>query len=98
LSATVDAWSYSQDGLITLDDGSQQDVFVFKVRAEGMSEPLQAYQMYQKHPFKLLGNVQIQNYSEAGLLSEQQADFIDGLDAGIDAHPTGSQKWESWLD
>ena len=97
LSQSVDAWSYSQDGLVTLDSGEKQDVFFFKVWVKGMSEPLQAYQMYRKHPFKLSGNIQILNYSESGLLSQEQELFAEGINEGIEAHPTGSKKWESWL-
>ena len=97
LSNDVEAWSYSQDGLVTLEDGSKQDVFFFKIWSKGMSEPLQAYQMYQKHPFKLIGSVQILNYVESGLSADDQEAFIVGLHNGISAHPTGSEKWESWF-
>lgn len=94
LNKTYESWSYSQDGLVTLQDGTKQDVFFYKIWTRGMPEPLQAYQMYQKHPFKLLGNVQIINYAESGLSAEQQEAFIKGLDSGINSHPTGSNKWE----
>lgn len=97
LSNDVDAWSYSQDGLVTLQDGSKQDVFFYKIWSKGMSEPLQAYQMYQKHPFKLIGNVRILNYTESGLSADHQEAFIAGLDNGISAHPNGNEKWESWF-
>ena len=98
LSKSVEAWSYSHDGLVTLDSGEKQDVFLFKVWVKGMSEPLQAYQMYRKYPFKLLGNIQIQNYSESGLLAKEQEKFITGINEGIESHPTGSKKWESWFE
>lgn len=97
LSRSVEAWSYSQDGLVTLDSGEKQDVFFFKVWVKGMSEPLEAYQMYQKTPFKLEGNIQILNYSESGLLADKQDQFSVGINEGIESHPTGSKKWESWL-
>ena len=97
LSESVDAWSYSRDGLITLDNGEKQDVFLFKIWAKGMSQPLEAYQMYEKSTFKLIGNVKILNYVETGLSAEHQDDFVDGLDEGIAAHPIGNQQWESWL-
>ena len=97
LSRSVEAWSYSQDGLVTLDNGEKQDVFFFKVWAEGMSEPLQAYQMYKKHPFKLIGNIQILNYSESGLLTKEQEQFSAGINQGIESLPTGSKKWALWL-
>ena len=97
LSLSVEAWSYSQDGLVTLDNGEKQDVFFFKVWTKGMSEPLQAYQMYRKQPFKLIGNIQILNYSESGLLANMQKQFSAGINEGIESHPTGSKKWESWL-
>lgn len=92
LSRSVEAWSYSQDGLVTLDNGEKQDVFFFKVWAKGMSEPLQAYQMYKKYPFKLIGNIQILNYSESGLLAKEQEQFSAGINQGIESHPTGSKK------
>jgi hypothetical protein len=97
LTNSVDSWSYCQDGLVTLQDGSKQDVFFYKILSKGMSESLQAYQMYQKQPFKLIGNIQILNYTESGLSADQQEAFIAGLDNGISAHPTGSEKWESWF-
>lgn len=97
LSQSVEAWSYSQDGLVTLDNGEKQDVFFFKIWVKGMSEPLQAYQMYRKHPFKLIGNIQILNYFESGLLANEQEHFSLGINEGIESHPTGSKKWESWL-
>jgi hypothetical protein len=97
LSQSVEAWSYSQDGLVKLDSGEKQDVLFFKVWVKGMSEPLEAYQMYRKYPFKLIGNIQILNYSESGLLSQGQEQFSEGINEGIESHPTGSKKWESWL-
>ena len=62
-----------------------------------MSEPLQAYQMYKKHPFKLIGNIQILNYSESGLLTKEQEQFSAGINQGIESLPTGSKKWALWL-
>ncbi|TLU64198.1 hypothetical protein FE810_12925 [Thalassotalea litorea] len=96
LSLSADAWSYAQDGMVTMDDGSEQDVYFYKVWLNGMVEPLLAYQMYQKYPFKLKGNVQILNYVEAGLSPDLQEPLINGLNVGISSHDTANQKWDSW--
>lgn len=90
--------SLARDALITLKDGKKQDIFLFKIWVEGLNKPIEAYQMYQKYPFKLIGHIQIVNYIESGLSPDEQQKFISGLDSGINEHPTGSKKWESWYE
>ena len=51
---SVDAWAYAQEGLVTLEDGSKQDVYLIKAWGEGLSEPIQLYQVFQPKPFKLI--------------------------------------------
>ncbi len=97
LIGSVDAWAYSQDGLITLDDGKKQDVFLIKVWVKGLKEPLQAYQMYAPHPFKLIGNVQILNYESSGLSLNEATQFERSLREGIHSHKNAAIKWNSWF-
>lgn len=98
LIGSVDAWAYSQDGLITLEDGKKQDVFLIKVWVKGLKEPLQAYQMYTPHPFKLIGNVQILNYENSGLSLNEVTQFESSLSEGINSHKSAAIKWNSWFE
>ncbi|KFZ36655.1 hypothetical protein HR45_15285 [Shewanella mangrovi] len=96
-SNTFSAWCYGQEGMITLED-TPVHVMYFKVWLKGMTAPLEAYQPIQKSPFKLLGNIQIQNFVEAGLEQAQGESFIAGLNQGIDIHPATASRWDSWFD
>jgi hypothetical protein len=96
LTQEVDAWSYSQDSLVTLDDGTKQDALFFKVWVRGMSEPLEVYQMYATAPFKRVGNIRVLDFSQSGLDVSDTEAFIRGVDQGIEMHPTAGDKWESW--
>lgn len=90
-----DAWAYSQEGV--LGDGEQEvSVLYFKVWLNGMKAPLEAYQAFSKAPLKLLGNIQIQNYVNTGLLEAETDNFIAGLNQGVDIHPTAGARWDEW--
>lgn len=95
---TVDAWAYSQDGVVTLEGGKKQDVFLIKVWVNGLKEPLQAYQMYNPHPFKLIGNVQVLNFENTGLSLKDAKLFEVSLSEGINSHKSASIKWNSWFE
>lgn len=86
----VESWAYVQDGLITMEDGSKQDVYFINAWATGMTEPLKIYQMYSTNPFTLLGNIKVLYYAETGLRTEDSGTFIDALDQGIYSHPSAS--------
>lgn len=98
LTSKDGAWAYSQDGLITTENGNKQDVYFFKIWAKGMTNPLEAYQMYDSTPFKLVGNIQILNFDETGLDMDKTEEFITALTDGINSHPTAGDKWESWRE
>lgn len=92
----VDAWAYAQEGLVTLDDGSKQDIYLIKAWAPGLVEPIQLYQMFHPKPFKLTGNIKILNFEDAGFKMEQAEQFHTALDSGITSHKKANEKWESW--
>ncbi|QSX33544.1 hypothetical protein JYB87_17840 [Shewanella avicenniae] len=96
-SETVDAWCYGQEGAINQDDNTI-NVLYFKVWVKGMTAALEAYQPIQKSPFKLLSNIQIQNFAEAGLDEAEGENFIAGLNQGVDIHPATASRWDSWFD
>lgn len=95
LSQTADAWTYSQEGVIN-DEQQQVSVLYFKVWLKGMTVALEAYQAYSKAPFKLLGNIQVQNFNETGMQPSETETFIAGLNQGVDIHPTAATHWDSW--
>jgi hypothetical protein len=88
----VESWAYVQDGLITMEDGSKQDVFFINAWATEMTEPLRIYQMYRTNPFTLLDKIKVLNYTETGLRTEDANLFIDALDQGIYSHPSASEE------
>ena len=94
----VDAWAYAQEGVVTLEDGSKQDVYLIKAWIQGVSEPIQLYQMFKPKPFKLIGNIKILNFEDAGFELEQAEAFHSALDAGITSHNKANEKWESWFE
>jgi hypothetical protein len=98
LSSKEGVWAYSQDGLITTENGNKQDGFFFKVWTPGMTKALEAYQMYDSTPFKLVGSIQILNFEETGLDIDTTEEFINALTDGISSHPSAGQKWESWRE
>ncbi|WP_406611345.1 hypothetical protein [Agarivorans sp. JK6] len=93
---TTEGWAFSRDGVISASDGKKQDVFVFKVWANGMVCPLEAYQAYSTHPFKLLGTVKVLNYQQAGLYPDSSEEFSAGLNQGIHSHPIARAEWLNW--
>jgi hypothetical protein len=98
LSEKSDSWAYVQDGLITLSSGTKQDVYFIKAWAKGMSEPMELYQMYNAQPFALIDNIQVLNYADTGLTSEDADTFIAALDEGIFSHPSATkQELEKWF-
>jgi len=96
--SSVDAWAYAQEGLVTLEDGTKQDVYLIKAWTNELVEPIQAYQMFQPAPFKLLGNIKVLNFEEAGFQMEQAETFHNALDSGISSHNSANEKWESWFE
>lgn len=90
------SWAYTHEGLITLEGGNKQDIYVFKIWVPGMSEPLQAYQMVNPSPFKLVDNIKLMNYLETGLDKNAYGDFLAGLNAAIDANKEAAKNWSSW--
>ncbi|WP_105188987.1 hypothetical protein [Pseudoalteromonas sp. T1lg48] len=94
----VDVWAYAQEGLVTLGDGSKQDVYLIKAWGQGLSEPIQLYQMFQPKPFKLIGNIKMLNFEDAGFRLEQAEAFHSALDAGITSHQKANEKWEGWFE
>jgi len=94
----VDAWAYAQEGLVTLDNDSKQDIYLIKAWVPGMSEPIQIYQMFQPKPFKLIDNIKVLNFEESGLSMSQAEDFHQALDEGIASQSKANEKWESWFE
>ena len=90
------AWAYTHEGLITLQNNQKQDIYVFKVWVTGMSQPLQAYQMINPSPFKLIDNIKLMNYLETGLDKDAYGDFLNGLNAAIDANKETAKNWGLW--
>jgi len=94
----VDAWASAQEGLVTLEDGSKQDVYLINGWVEGMIEPIQLYQMFQPKPFKLIGNIKILNFESAGFKMDEAEKFHTALDNGISSHRPANEKWETWFE
>ncbi len=92
LSQKSDSWAYVQDGLITLENGSKQDVYFIKAWAKGMSEPMELYQMYNTQPFALVDNIKVLNYADTGLTPKDADSFVAALDEGIFSHPSASEE------
>ncbi len=92
---TADAWTYSQEGVIN-NEQQQVSVLYFKVWLKGMHVALEAYQAYSKAPFKLLGNVQVQNFNETGMQQSATDVFVAGINQGVDIHPTAAAHWDNW--
>lgn len=95
LSETADAWTYSQEGVIS-DESQQMSVLYFKVWLKGMNVALEAYQTYRKAPFKLLGNIQVQNFNDTGMQQAETDAFVAGLNQGVDIHPSAASHWDNW--
>jgi hypothetical protein len=98
LQPSVDAWAYAQEGLITLENGTKQGVYLIKAWVTDLIEPIQSYQMFQPKPFKLLGNIKILNFEDSGFKMEQAEAFHTALDSGITSHNSANKKWESWFE
>lgn len=96
LTKQLRAWAYTHEGLITLQNNQKQDIYVFKVWVAGMSQPLQVYQMINPYPFKLIDNIKIINYLETGLDKDAYGEFLDGLNAAIDANKEAAKNWALW--
>ena len=92
LPENIESWAYVQDGLITLENGQKQDIYFIKAWANGMQLPLELYQAYQPHPFKLIDNVKVLNFGESGLDPEDTNSFISALDEGIFSHPSATKE------
>jgi len=93
----VDAWASVQEGYISLDDDTQLDIYLVKIWAVGLKEPLKIYQAFEPMPFKLRGNIKVMNYEETGLDLMQSEKFHSALDEGINSHETAGKKWDSWF-
>jgi hypothetical protein len=92
LPENIESWAYVQDGLITLENGQKQDIYFIKAWASGMQLPLELYQMYQPHPYKLIDNVKVLNFDECGLYQEDANLFTSALDEGIFSHPSATKE------
>ena len=93
----VDAWGSVQEGYVNLDDDSQLSIYLVKVWAVGLKEPLKLYQVFDPIPFKLRGNIKVMNYEESGLDLKLTEKFQLALDEGINSHKTAGKKWDSWF-
>jgi len=96
--SSVDAWAYAQEGMVTLENGAKQDVYLIKAWTNELVEPIQTYQMFQPKPFKLIGNIKILNFEDAGFTMEQAEAFHNALDSGITSHKSANEKWETWFE
>jgi hypothetical protein len=94
---SVDAWAISHEGLVTLDNGEKQDIYIVKAWVNGLAEPIMIYQMFNPKPFKLIGNIKVLNFEDTGLDTEQAEMLHQALDAGIESHNSANEKWESWF-
>lgn len=88
----VERWAYVHDGLITLDDGAEQDAYFIKAWTRGMQAPLALYQIYQKQPFKLVKTIKPMNYEASGLPLREVNQFTDALNEGIVSHPLATRE------
>ncbi|WP_064791663.1 hypothetical protein [Shewanella woodyi] len=95
---SVDAWSYAQEGVVELEDGTKQDVYLIKAWSNELAQPVQLYQRCQSSPFKLIGNIQILNFEEAGFSMEDADTFMNALNNGILSHKSANENWESWFE
>ena len=95
---SVDAWAYTQEGLVTLDNGAKQDVYLVKAWVKDLLEPIQVYQIFHPKPYKLVGNINFLNFEDTGLEEYQVEVFHSALDAGIASHESADAKWESWFE
>jgi len=94
---SVDAWAISYEGLVTLDNGEKQDIYIVKAWVNGLAEPIMIYQMFNPKPFKLIGNIKVLNFEDTGLDMKQAETLHHALDAGIESHNSANEKWESWF-
>ena len=95
--SSVDAWAISHEGLVTLDNGNKQDIYIVKAWVPGLSEPLMIYQMFNSKPFKLIGNIKVLNFEDTGLDMTQAELLHHSLDSGIESHKSANEKWDSWF-
>ena len=96
--SSVEAWAYAQEGMITLEDGTKQDVYLIKAWTNELAEPIQAYQMFDPKPFRLTGNIKVLNFETAGFAIDQAEAFHDAIDLGIRSHESANEKWEGWFE
>ncbi|MGH8436914.1 MAG: hypothetical protein ACRERX_21190 [Pseudomonas sp.] len=92
LPENVESWAYVQDGLITLENGQKQDIYFIKAWTSGMRMPLELYQMYQLHPFKLIDNIKVLNFEDSGLNPDDANLFTSALEEGIFSHPSATKE------
>ncbi|NVJ61119.1 MAG: hypothetical protein HWE27_12060 [Gammaproteobacteria bacterium] len=92
LPKSVDSWTFIREGAIALSNNEKQDVYYIKAWTQGMSEPMELYQMYNTKPFELVGNIKIINFSETGIKAESASVFTKALYEGVFSHPSDNKE------
>lgn len=96
--ALVDAWAYAQEGVVELEDGTKQDVYLIKAWSNDLTKPIELYQRVQATPFKLIGRIQMLNFEDAGFNMDQAETFMNALNTGILSHKSANENWQSWFE